>query len=359
MHVDGSLSGFEYVHLMRELKELEGGRINKIYQNESVFVFSVYTGSLRTNLLIEIPRAMYFTDSKPAMPKMPGGFCMFLRKRLQGCRINSVSQRSSERVIEFGVSTRDHEYILVFEMFGKGNFVVCDSEYKIISAFETISYQDRTIRGGVVYEYPPSQPDVTSLSEGEIAEFFGDEQAVKVLASSIGLGGEFAELVCSRAGIDKTSFTPDVSNVFSALQSILSERDPQFSDERAYPISVLEDATSTDTFSEALSKLLDPLRKQQRKEDLVKKSEQKHNKYERIISAQKKQLRGLEKSSEVNQKKGELLYEYFQEISDLLSEAQKDRKRLSKEEFIKKYESHDLVSAVDGLAITVSLESKL
>jgi predicted ribosome quality control (RQC) complex YloA/Tae2 family protein len=356
MHIDGSLSGFEYVHLMRELVSLEGGRINKIYQNGSVFLFSVYTGDLRTNLLVDIPKGMYFTDAKPEMPKMPGGFCMFLRKRLTNSRVNRVVQRSSERIIEFHVSTRDSEYILFFEMFGKGNLVVCDSDRKIISAFDSVSYQDRSVRGGVLYEYPPSQPDFTSLSFAEFSDFFGDDQVVKVLASVIGLGGEFAELVCSRSGVDKSAVNVDLQAVYSALSDLLSEYDPQYSSDRAYPVRVLEDATSVDSFSFALSSLLDPARKQQRKDDLVASSEKRYDKYDRIISAQEKQLSGLQDSSVVNQRKGELLYERYQEVDSLLSSARVDRKRMSEEAFVKKYLAHPLVVDVDGLFLTVDIE---
>jgi predicted ribosome quality control (RQC) complex YloA/Tae2 family protein len=355
MHIDSALSGIEYVHLMRELKRLEGGRINKIYQNKELFLFAVYTGNDRTNLLIEIPKVMYFTDHKPKMPDMPGGFCMFLRKRLQGSRVNDVIQRGSERVIEFHCSTKDHEYVLIFEMFGKGNMVVCDADLKIISSYESIKYKDRAVRGGQTYEYPEPQPDFTSLTSQEFAEFFGDEQPVKVLASQIGLGGEFAELVCLRADIDKTQLDADTDALYAALQSIIAEGNPNYTEDRAYPLLIQEECTKTETFSGALASLLDPHRTEQRQEKQIQKTEKKQNKYERIITAQTKQIKGLTESSQVNQRKGELLYEQFQDLDTLLKEARKDSKEMNQESFVKKYENHPLVTAVSGLEITIDI----
>lgn len=355
MHVDAALSGIEYVHLMRELSELEGGRINKVYQDDSLFLFSVFTGSSRTNLLVELGRVMYFTDEKPSFPKTPGGFCMFLRKRLQGGRVNRFFQRGSERVLEMHVSTKNASYILVFEMFGKGNLLVCDEAYKIISAFDSVSFADRSLRGGQVYVAPDPQPDVTCLSEEEFSSFFGSEQAVKVLASTVGLGGEFAELVCSRAGVDKTLKKPDTSLLYASLKDLLLDSSAQYSVDRAYPVRVLEDAQDADSFCSALSSLLDPLREKQEREEVLESREKVTNKYERIISAQQKQIKGLSASIAVNQRKGELLYEYYQDLDSLLSQARKDRKELSEEAFIQKYESHPLVVSVTGLELVVEV----
>lgn len=358
MHKDGSLSGIEYVHLMRELKRLEGGRINKVYQNESLFLFAVYTGDDRTNLLVEIPGVMYFTDHKPQMPSMPGGFCMFLRKRLSGSRVNEVIQRGSDRIIEFHVSTKDHEYVLVFEMFGKGNLVVCDADMKIISSFESMNFKDRSVRGGKTYEYPDGQPDITSLSYDEFDAFFGDEQPVKVLASDLGLGGEFAELVCSRSNIDKTAFDADTNVLFSTLCDLLSENTPNYTSDRAYPVIVEEECTRTETFSQALSTLLDSSRTQQKKQQRLEKTKKVQNKYERIVEAQTKQIKGLGESYTVNQRKGELLYEHFQELDTLLKQLARDQKEMDEESFIKKYSSHPLISDISGLEVTVDIDSQ-
>lgn len=338
MHKDGSLSGIEYVHLMKEFSSLEGGRINKVYQDDTLFFFPVYTGSLRTNLLIDLGKVAYFTDNKPVFPARPGGFCMFLRKRLGGSRINRVCQRGSERILEFFVSTKDAEYILLFEMFGKGNCIVCTPEYKIISAFEYVSYADRVIRGGAIYTFPAPMPDIQTIEEKDFVQFFSSQDnAQQVLAKELGLGREYADLILLHA----TDQSP--SSIYASLQKLIHTTAAQYSSEYAYPVSVLSDAKSVDSFSLALSSLLDPLRVVQKKEEHASSSQKVADKFSRIIDAQQKQVARLEESIAVSTRAGEIIYEHYQKIELLLEQARKDRKLLSEKEFIAKYTSYPYV----------------
>ena len=352
MKKEGQASGVEYVHLVREFQELVGGRINKVFQEGSFFLFPVYTGSRRTNLVLDVPRVAYFTDVKPRF-SAPGGFCMFLRKRISNCRVVGVEQMGIDRILKFSLETKDAKYVLFVELFGKGNLVLCNEEHKIISAFDNMVYKDRAVRGGVVYELPELQPDVRALSEEEFAEFFGSDECVKVLASGIGLGGEYAELVCARAGVDKTLVDVDASLLRAEVLRLLEEPAPQHTDEVAYPVRVLEDATSVGSFSEAVAALRDGALVASRKDERVEQVQQVKNKYERIVDAQEKQMRGFTRSIVENQRKGELLYEHYSQVSQLIYEASVDRKKLSEEAFVKKYSSHPLVAEVSALELTL------
>lgn len=355
MKRDGQASSVEYTHLIREFCELEGsGRLNKVYQEGSFFLFPVYTGSRRTNLIIDVPDVAYFTDNKPSFGK-PGGFCMFLRKRLSNARFTKVEQVGFDRILKFTMETKDSTYLLFVEMFGKGNLVLCDENQKIISAYDNVAYKDRSVRGGVSYELPNLQPDVRSLSESEFAEFFGEEECVKVLASDVGLGGEYAELVCARAGVDKNALDIDASLLQSEVLSLLDESNPQHTDDRAYPVKVLDDATSTETFSKAIAAIRDGLLVADRADVKVQKVEKRQSKYEKILSSQKHQIAGFQKAIVENQRKGELLYEHYSTLSQLLYEASVDRKKLSNEEFVAKYEEHSLIAEASTLSFTLEL----
>ena len=357
MKKEGQASSVEYVHLVREFEELVGGRINKVYQDGSFFLFPVYTGSRRTNLVLDIPRVAYFTDNKPSFSR-PGGFCMFLRKRIQNCRVVGVEQVGFDRILKFSLETKDAQYLLFVELFGKGNLVLCDTDKKIISAFDNVAYKDRSVRGGVVYELPELQPDVRALSEESFAEFFGSEACVKVLASSVGLGGEYAELVCARAGVDKNLVEVDASLLRAEVLRLLEESEPQHTDSLAYPVRVLEDATSVESFSAAVAAIRDGELVSARQEERVEVVEEFQNKYERIVSSQEKQMRGFSKSIEQNQRKGELLYEHYSVLSQLLYEASVDRKELSNEAFVEKYEAHPLVAEASPMEFTLEFSEE-
>ena len=73
-------------------------------------------------------------------------FCMFLRKRLLGARITSVTQPSFDRIAKFTVSGYDDmgfptEMMIVCEIMGKyANFILLDGDEKIISALKMIDF---------------------------------------------------------------------------------------------------------------------------------------------------------------------------------------------------------------------------
>ena len=354
MKKEGQASSVEYVHLVREFEELVDGRINKVYHDDGFFLFPVYTGSRRTNLVLDVPRVAYFTDNKPSFGR-PGGFCMFLRKRISNCRVTGVEQVGFDRILKFSLETKDSSYLLFVEMFGKGNLILTDSDRKIISAYDNVAYKDRAVRGGVVYELPELQPDVRALSEEAFAEFFGSDECVKVLASDVGLGGEYAELVCSRAGVDKTLVDVDASLLRDEVLRLLEVSEPQHTDSLAYPVRVLDDAVSVGSFSEAVAAIRDGEYVAARKEEAVSEVEEFQNKYEKIVKSQEKQMRGFEKAIVENQRKGELLYEHYSVLSQLLYEAGVDRKQLSNEAFVKKYEQHPLVEEASMMEFTLKL----
>lgn len=354
MKRDGQASSVEYVHLVREFQELVGARIDKVYHSDGFFLLPVYTGSRRTNLVIDVPRVAYLSDNKPSFGR-PGGFCMFLRKRLKSGLITAVEQVGFDRILRFAVQTRDADYQLFVELFGKGNLVLCDEEQRIVSAYDNVVYQDRAIRGGVPYELPEPQPDVRELSTGAFADFFGERECVRVLAADVGLGGEYAELVCARAGVDKNAVDVDAEVLREEVLSLLEERAPEHTDECAWPVHVSDDAVSADSFCAAVAAVRDGMfasKKQEVKQEVV---EQQQSRFERILTSQEHQIEGFSRAIEQNQRKGELLYEHYSELAQLFYEASRDRKELSEQEFVEKYEQHPLVASAGPLELTLEL----
>ena len=334
-------SAIEYYHLVREFQELVGGRIDKIYQEDEYFLFQIYTGQRRVGLAIELPRVAYITENKPSFDK-PKGFCMFLRKRLQKGRITAIKQLRFDRVLKMVVEVFDTKYHVYVELFGKGNLLVCDGTDKIISAYDNIVYKDRSLRGGVVYEPPPEQPDTAKITLEEFSALCEKEDVERVLATTLGLGGEYASVVVGET----------LEETYKNLHGLLETIDPCYDEKGAYLIG---DGEKTETFSQAISAVLDPAREKSKKQDKLQTVSKAKNKLEVRLKAQEKQIRKMEEQAVVEQRKGELLYEKYQEFSRLLTEARADRKNLSDEAFKKKYEALSFVIKADKQEFVVEV----
>ena len=335
-------AAIEYYHLVKEFQKLVDGRVDKIYQDEEFFLFQIYTGKRRVNLAIEIPNVAYLTENKPSFAK-PGGFCMFLRKRLQKGRITAIEQVRFDRILRLDIDVFEKQYRVYLELFGKGNLLVCDAEDKIISAYDNIVYKDRSLRGGVEYELPPKQLDTAQITLEEFKELCEGENVERVLATQLGLGGEYASHV----------YDEDLSVAYENLQALLKEVAPCYDETGAYLVG---DGERTETFSEAIAKVLDPKRQQEKKAARVKRANKQQNKLEVRKKAQEKQIRKMEEKAVVEQRKAEVLYERYQDFSVLLAEAKKDRKTLSEKAFKEKYESLPFVTQADKTQIVVEVD---
>lgn len=159
-------------------KELEDallyGKIDKIYQPEKQeLLIHIHTKKGKKQLYAcvnpERP-GLYISEENFTNPPSPGGFCMLLRKLLQGGRIMKISQVDFERIVEIELETRDEMRFstnkkLVFEIMGKhSNIILVDTVTgKVNECIKKIP-QDlsrvRPLYPGILYTYPPKQDKI-------------------------------------------------------------------------------------------------------------------------------------------------------------------------------------------------------
>lgn len=352
------VSALEVWHLVQELQVLVHSRIDKLYADRSFLFWQMYTRDGRKNFVIDIPGVIYLTDFKPAFDP-PKGFAMYLRKRLTTAHIESIEQVRFDRIVKLVLKAKDDSiYHIYLELFGKGNFILCNQDDKILSLMDSITYADRTLKQGETYDLPGEQPDIPTISEEDFAKLFAGEQTVKILAGVCGLGGEYAELVCKRAGVDKKDAAPDTQKLYVEVKRLFAEKAPQHTADAAYPIAVEDDATSTETFSQAIAAIRDHLRHAAKSEQKASVSKAAKDKIQRIHDSQQKQIVGFDQASADNQRKGEILYEHYQELTELLTVLVKERKSLSDKELKAKYKNHPFVVDVNGQTVTVDFDDK-
>ena len=320
------LSGIDIHFLVKELKEIEGGKIEKIYQWKNDFIIRIYKQGSKYNLRINLPHLMYLTEKDYQGPRHPPEYCMFLRKYIQKGRIKNVTQKDLDRVVIIEVESREGTFFLVTELLSPGNVSLCDESYEVIHPLEKQVFSNREIKSKKTYEFPPARLNPLEAHLDDINEALDDdEKIVSELAVKLGLGGDYSEEVLYRLDIDKEKQVKDVDlqRVFDEIQALLTQDiEPYLSKQGIHPIRMETHDVKQEyeTYTQALDDNTILLEDDTQEE---KKTKQKgrNEKLKTIIDAQQKQVESLKQKIQKNQRKAEVLYEHYQKFSHLIDKA--------------------------------------
>ena len=223
------------LRLLADEWKLAGTFIRKIYQStgdrqpkavkpgrEWKLVFEVFIPQKGTNYLHVFPAYITLSKQKGNTDETPSGFCMSLRKHLSGKRIERLEQHRFDRILEIYAGGLR----LILEFVPPGNVILADPEGMIISALSTKRWKDREIRVRSLYHYPQERPDPFSMDLEKFGNHFRqDRKAAAILASELGFGSEYANKLCSEAGVrpDKNgrSLTEaELKSLFERMRSL-------------------------------------------------------------------------------------------------------------------------------------------
>lgn len=323
-------------YAVQELQIFIGAKIEKAYQGERRDVFlHLYCADTKKRNLRFLPGLICSPVDKPIYPTQPPGFAMFLRKRVCGSRITKIEQVNSDRVIAFTCEYKDNTALtLIFELMPPGNIILLDETGTIINLLEQMQYKDRSLRARQLYVYPPAPYPITAINTEEFAKHITastKESIVKTLAIHCGMGGTYAEEACVRAEIPKhrNDLSPEeILRVATAVHTTLHQPLlPSADSQRIYPFPLLSKETTlcNTTFLTALATLVkDDVLSQDNKAQ--KKSSPK-NKLQTLIDAQGAQLAALEQSMHEDQRRGELIYEHYSAVQQLLETVRHAREK--------------------------------
>ncbi|MBI3033319.1 NFACT family protein, partial [Candidatus Woesearchaeota archaeon] len=311
-----SLSALELAILIKELQpSLINAKVEKIYllpEQQELLVQFHLPNTGKKILRVVVPDFLYLTETKQEMPEKPHGFCLFLRRHLNNTRLRAIKQIDFERILDFTFEVKEKTYHLMLELFSKGNIILCDQDYKILSPFSNQNWKERTIRGGLKYEHPSLKYNFLTLAKDQLKELIkatDKESIVKALALDLGLGGVYAEELCKNANIDKNKTTLDdkeANRLYKELQHL------QKLEYKPY------DPEKYASFNEALDKELTEQTIISQKQVQQQKKTQHLSKAEVIIKRQQTQVNKLEQEIKENQEKGEAIYQHYQLIKDIL-----------------------------------------
>lgn len=363
------ISSLDIVYMTRELQDLVNGRIDKVYQKDREFLFTMHVRGKGRKMLRIMPNAIYLTEYKEKFPETLPGFCKFLRKRIGGTAIKSISQKDFERIIEITFEGKEDSYNMMVELFNKGNVILCDEDYKVISALESHKWKDRTVRGGIKYEFPPPQTNALTLKEKEfleIANKSNKDSIVKTLAIDFGLGGLYAEEVCLLSGVDKNE--SKISNVglkklYSGLKKLLKKKiKANTVEEEILPFELRqfekEEQKPFETFSEAIDSKFSKRIVSKQKNIAEERKNAEIDRIKLIIKQQEQTIKGMEKSEKENTEKGEFIYEHYEEIKKILEDVNTARKKFPWEEIKERLKGHKVIKTVNEKEGKITIELK-
>ncbi len=321
------LSSLDIYFLTGELSRLAGARIDKVYQIGARDFKVSLRGDGKEELILT-PAYMCLTRFKHKAPRKPSNFAMLLRKHLAGGVIKEVRQHRFDRVVELEIEGRGR---LIIELFSRGNVILLDEEGVITGILESQEWKDRTLKPGLHYAYPPEVPDITSMSASQFAaELSKGQEAVKALASGMGLGAVYANEVLERAGVGPNAKADKegAEELYSAIQDMLgSEVDPRIIRENgeavdAVPFEMISYCDyvqeKRESFNRAVDEYFTTLRAEDRKEEATKDYRQERKRLEKVIEKQKESIRELEEKVEELKQAGDKTYADFRRVDSVL-----------------------------------------
>lgn len=164
------MDGIALGAVIHECRTLAGGKIDKIQQPEKDLLLLVVRASSGTQRLLICTHPengrLQLTGRTYDNPMQAPAFCMLLRRRLVGGRIESIRQVGADRVCEIAVSARNELFDevrlrLMIELTGKhGNIVLLEPNGAIVDCVRRVSADDTSTRillPGFPYESVPAQ----------------------------------------------------------------------------------------------------------------------------------------------------------------------------------------------------------
>ncbi len=375
-----TLAAIELIRVVKELKEnLINGKMNQIYVDfdrvnatKKEILLEFYVPNKGKQILrILLPSLLYLTATKPETPEKPDGYCLYLRKWLKNARVKDIEQLGAERIIKFTLEAKDPTkteytqviYYLFLELFSKGNMILCNNQDIILSPLEIEEWSERSIKPKEKYTYPKKEYNIFTMEEKDFVkavEASTKESVVTILALDFGLGGVYAEEVCARAAISKNTQKPakeEISSMFNALQKLIHaiETEPpvfikkENKIEEVYPCTMQTKQAEQHAEISFLS-ALDFAMPFVLKKEMQQKEKQTNTVLEKLkimIASQEKQKEEFRIVYEKNQRIGNLIYENYKKIEEILEQLNEARKRKSWQEIKKAIKDHKLIKQIN------------
>ena len=228
------MSGFDIRRICSEFNEFSGAHCKKSYQphHEQIVLRIKPKDQSQIDIVIVKGKRIYASNRDRLVPRQPSAFAMILRKYLANARLISVKQHNFDRVLIFNFDGKAGKLKLIVECFRNGNVILLDEEDIIIQPLTHTKYQDRILKRGMKYIFPPSQINPFELNLDSIKDMLesSNKELARTLAGKANLGNRYANALCVTSGLNPNSMASDISKnesevnaLFLALENTLEE----------------------------------------------------------------------------------------------------------------------------------------
>lgn len=329
------MSSFDVRAVVNEMAVLENAHMDKIFHWGGSMLFRLNVqGQGKKELFFKDKKWLYMPDQKPDTPITPTSFASFLRKYIDNARIGKVAQAGFDRVIIVEVLKAEAEYQLIFELFGGGNvLLVLDGIIQNCLVHKT--WRDRNVRPGEPYVMPKSRFDPTSSTFEDFASSVRSSESdlVRTLATGVNLGGQYAEEICRRSGIDKNARPSDLSdddirNLYGRMETLVRtlldspqptvyRKEEEIEDVAPIRMEIYSDLESEDqeTFSKALNTFISTAKEAEEEAYVDPEVE----KLQRRVDKQTETIVEYENESEDLKNKADSIYANYAKVNELLN----------------------------------------
>ena len=369
--MERGLSSFDIYVIVAELQNLRGCYVEKIYQlSRDEILLRVQQTSLnrKEQLFIRNKELLCLTQRQFDAPEKPSVFAMTLRKYLLNGKISAITQHEFDRIIKITIGRKEGDYTLVCELFSNGNIILLNPEGRIIRPLVKQEWATRMVKSGEMYLPPPPQVNPFTMTKETFQEIIrqGKKDLVRTLATGANLSGLYAEELCARAFIDKHLKTTEVSEeniqrLYHELTGLLE----MFQNHAFTPMLVKKNDTVVDIvpvpFQSYDGMVLEPIdsfshcldsfitaRKVEKPQET--KGEKKIEKLRRQLLSQQQQYQEFHEKISLKKLEGDLLYQQYQSVEQLLQNIRVLLKQKEKNELMQQILSDPLVRQFDPMA---------
>ena len=229
------LSGVELRYLVNEIR----GRITSGYYasginaiTKSSLLFKFHHPTQEDIMLVLSTRGIWITKLK-FKPVEDNGLEGIAQRELERGKLESIEQVGSERIVSMKFKHLDGKMrVVICELFGDGNLVICDEGMQIIAILTSIQVRHRTLNVGLRYAYPPARGvDVFEVTSDQMLSLRSEAKGLDVLrwiGRGISMPKKFVEEVAKRAGIEPDTQAArlsddQVANIYSTVKNLVSD----------------------------------------------------------------------------------------------------------------------------------------
>ncbi len=324
-------------------------RIENIYFSQGIFMFKLYKSRNKSKFIYFKPGEFIFLNENKILQAERNGLVEYLRKHIKGGVIKESSVLKGERIFILKIKKGDETLEIIFELFKPGNLIIT-KEGIIKNLYLKKNFRDRKLLVNEKYVLPPKKELKIKTDKKDNIE------AVKYIATRIGIGGKYAEEVIKRANINKEKKITELSKeeietINNTIDKILNQEIEAYNNHEHtefYPFKFLSVNTNlkrVSSFNEALKNVYLKIIKKttsKEKEEIKKKLAKLQERLKKLEERKKE----IQKEIEELYNKGNKIYENYSLILEILESAKKGDIRKYKN-IIKKYDKKNKIIEIE------------